>query len=273
MLNIKPIIQVLLLFSFFGTVLNVYAVDEIKLLKPLLGMDKRERHKDEVIFRALEITIPEFGPYLYKTIDVDMTPGRALISIRRGELINTYIAASSDIWDKSATAIKIPIRRGLMSYRLLLIHRANLDKFENVQTLEDLNMLTAGFQRDWAITGVFEKANMNMMTSHTFEGLFSMLEKRRFDYTPRAIYEAYDELNTRKDKLPNLMVEPHLALYIPLVTYVYVSKNAPRIAQRIEAGLKKMSANGDLDKLLDKYYEEDIKKADLANRKIIYFDK
>ncbi|MEP1386053.1 MAG: hypothetical protein ABJK64_19900 [Paraglaciecola sp.] len=261
------------MFTLCSFVTEVYSIDEVKLLKPLLGMDKRERHKDEVIFRALEITIPEFGSYLYHAVDVNMTPGRALYSISDGELINTYIAASSKTWDERAIAIKIPIRRGLMSYRLLLIHKADLDKFANIKTLEDLNILTAGLQRDWVITEMFEQANMNMTTSHTFEGVFSMLEKRRFDYTPRAIYEAYDELNTRRNKLPNLMVEPNLALYIPLVTHVYVSKSAPRIAQRIEAGLRKMEKNKELDKLLNKYYEEDIKRADLANRRVIYFDK
>ena len=79
-----------------------------------------------------------------------------------------------------------------------------------------------------------------MLTSSDFEGLFQMLNSGRFDYFPRTVYEAYNELENRSDVLNNIVVEPTLALYIPSKSYVYVSNNAPRIAQRLEYGLKIM---------------------------------
>ncbi len=253
------------------------ATDSIKILKPILGFDKRAQHKDEVIIRSLEITEAEFGPFTFEAVNVDMTPSRALASIKTGNLINTFIAPASDVWDKSAIPIKVPIRQGLLSYRLLLINKQDLTKYKGVQTLDELNQLTAGLQHGWITTKIFKELEMNMITGHNFEGLFLMLNKHRFNYLPRAIYEIYDEFESRKEQLNNVIIEPTLALYLPMVTYVYVSPTEPLIAKRINAGLRKLVATGELTEILNKYYEKDIQKANLSNRHIIkinnpYFD-
>ena len=89
---------------------------------------------------------------------------------------------------------------------------------------------------------------------------------------PRAIYEIYDELNTRKANLKDVVIEPTLALYIPMVSYVYVSPKEPRLAKRIEKGLRIMIATGEIKSILHKYYDDEINRADLNNRTIIKID-
>ncbi|MDO6444477.1 hypothetical protein Q4493_01690 [Colwellia sp. 1_MG-2023] len=247
----------------------LYALDTVRFLKPTKGHEKRTLHKDEVILRALQLTEPEFGDYKIDTFTVDMTPSRAQQYIKEGKVLNTFINPSNKEWDKHAIAIKIPIRLGLISYRLLLVNKANLPAFKEVKTLEQLSQLTAGLQSSWVTTKVFNELEMSLVKSHTFEGLFLMLNKQRFDYLPRAIYEAYDELNIRKERIKNVVIEPNLALYLPMVTYIYVSKTEPRLARRLKLGLEKLLASGELKTILDKYYEEDIKRANLKNRTII----
>lgn len=251
---------------------QVAAVDTVKILKPLLGHDKRSKHKDEVILRALQVTQDEFGPYKFKTVDGNMSPGRALISMQDGNIINTFIAPSNDEWNTNTTVIKIPVRQGLLSYRLLLVHKSSLDKFSQVKTLEDISKLSAGLHNDWVTTDVFRHAKMNVVTAHNYEGLFLMISRNRFDYMPRAIYEIYDELETRKADLKNVVVEPNIALYVPMVSYVYVSPKEPRLAKRIETGLRKLVETGEIKEILHKYYEEDIERANLQNRILIKVD-
>jgi len=41
------------------------------------------------------------------------------------------------------------------------------------------------------------------------------------------------------------------------------------LAKRIETGMKKIIANGELDKLFDRYYADDIARANLSGRKVI----
>ena len=265
------LISMLIIMAAFASP-QVLAVDTVKILKPLLGHDKRSKHKDEVILRALQVTEDEFGPYKFQTIDGNMSPGRALISMQNGTIINTFIAPSNDDWNTHATVIKIPIRQGLLSYRLLLVHKSSVDKFSKVKTLEDISKLTAGLHNDWVTTSVFKKSQLKVLTAHNYEGLFLMLSRNRFDYMPRAIYEIYDELNTRKTDLKNIVVEPTIALYVPMVSYVYVSPKEPRLAQRIEKGLRILVASGEIKTILHKYYQEDIDRADLKNRTIIKID-
>jgi hypothetical protein len=263
------LLNLLVCIFFLGFILESKASDTIRMLKPILAADKRADHKDEIITRALELTVPEFGPFNFKIVNVDMTPGRALSATKNGELINLFIAPHNEIWDKGTIPIKIPIRQGLLSYRLLLIHKRDLKKFENVENIDDLKVLIAGLQGHWVTTKIFKDLGFNLQIGNNFEGLFHMLDRGRFDYFPRAIYEIYDELNSRKSELPNILIEPTLALYLPMKTYVYVSPKAPRVAKRMESGLSQMLANGDMKAILEKYYGEDISKANLKNRRII----
>lgn len=248
---------------------QVTAIDKVKLLNPLAGHDKRSQHKDEVILRALQVTEADFGPFQFETIDIHMTPKRATTSLKDGIIINTYVGPSSELWDNMGISIKIPIRQGLLNYRLLLINESKLPIFSQVKTLDDLRKLNAGLQFDWVTTQVFKQQEMTLSTAHNYEGLFQMLESERFDYIPRAVYEAYDEIKVRTSESSNIVVEPTLALYLPMPTYVYVSPKEPRIAERIESGLRKLISSGEITEILIKYYAEDIKRADLKNRRII----
>jgi len=132
-----------------------------------------------------------------------------------------------------------------------------------------LKKFRVGLQSDWITTKIFKELGMNVITAHNFEGLFLMLDKQRSDYIPRAIYEIYDEFNNRKTKLNNVVIEPTLALYLPMVSYVYVSASAPNIAKRVNSGLQKLARTGELKNIFNKYYEEDVRKANLKNRRII----
>jgi len=269
--------SVCIVFALF-IVHGAHAVDHIRMHSPVLGEDKRKMHKDEVLRRALEISEQNFGTFTLDFVNIEIPTARALRVIETGKLINVFIAAANDDWDNIATPIKIPVRFGQLSYRLLLVNKNNLDKFKAIDSLSDLKELTGGLQKGWALHDIFKKANIKMITGSNFEGLFLMLNSGRFDYLPRAIYEAYDELENREGILNNIVVEPTLALYIPTVSYVYVSNESPRIVKRLEYGLEQMVKNGELKTLFNKYYKEDIIRANLQNRKIIriensYFSK
>ncbi len=95
-----------------------------------------------------------------------------------------------------------------------------------------------------------------------------MLNRHRFDYIPRGVYEIYDELNSRQAMLKDIVVEPTIVLHIPTSSYVYVSLTEPLLAKLIESGVHKLLASGELKEILNKYYANDIKRANLSERKI-----
>lgn len=261
----KYLYIITLLFPLF----NSYAGDVIKTVTPISGGGKSSAYKQEVILRALELSQGSHGDFTIKNTAINMKPLRAIRSIKEGELINVAIIAANKEWDDNTLVIKIPIRGGTLSYRLLLINKVNESKFSKIESLSDLEELTVGLQNDWSTTPIFENSLLPTMKSQNFEGIFLMLNSQRVDYIPRAIYEVFNELNMRKSALENVMVAPDIALYIPMVTYIYVSPKHPRIAERLSLGLKELVKTGELRAIFDKYYAQDIEKSNLNTRTVI----
>lgn len=258
--------MVLMLFS-----CSIFALDDVKLYSPSWGA-KSTQYKHTVLKRALEVTRAEYGPYSTKITDIDIKPKRLIALMQTSAMVNAAVFAAEELWDNSATAIRVPIRGGSLSYRLLLVNKNNLDKFASVTNLSELKALTPGLVNDWSTTTVMEDASFQVVKSQHFEGLFSMLESGRIDYVPRAIYEIYDELENRQNKFPDIVIEPTLALMIPMVSYVYVAPSEKRLAERLNKGLHQLHETGELKKIFDDFYAQEFNRATLDSRRLIKID-
>lgn len=253
-----------ILFSY-----SAYAIDVIKTVTPISGGGKSTAYKNEVLLRALELSEEEFGLFSIKNTIVNMKPDRAIASMQSGDLINVAIIAANKEWDQKTIAIRTPIRGGTLSYRLLLANKEDAQYLSSISTLPELKKLVAGLQNDWSTTEIFKTSSIPRIISQNFEGLFLMLDRHRIDYIPRAIYEIFDELSSRNNKLENVMIAPNVALYIPMVSYIYVSPQEKIIAARLTLGLKKLTQSGELRRIFDKYYAKDIALSQLKGRNII----
>jgi hypothetical protein len=74
--------------------------------------------------------------------------------------------------------------------------------------------------------------------------------------------------NDRKEDYPDLAIDQHLALFIPLPTYFFVTPKKPELARRIEEGLIVMIYDGSFDRFFQERYADVIADANLENRKI-----
>jgi hypothetical protein len=261
-------IRIGLIFVLYMFHHSAYPLDTVKFQRQQMSV-KKTSHNIKVIRRSLEITQPEYGSFKLEIVDVDMSAIRMRSATADGKIINTVIVPASEQWDKHNIPVRIPVRLGLLSYRILLVNEVDLPSFDKVTTLHELNNFTAGLVKGWTTTEIYKSNKMNFVATGHFNGMFQMLDKQRFDYIPRGIYEIYDELEERNTLLKSVVVEPSLALYIPTSSYVYVSPTQPRLAKRIELGLGKLMANGELKEILFEFYESDIKRANLAGRKIL----
>lgn len=256
-------------FVVFTMANKCLAVDTIKLLQPPPEIDTRVAYKNELIKLVLEQTKDEFGEYAIEFVSSHLVRSRAMQELIKGALINVFISPADINLEQNATAIRIPIRKGILGYRLLLIYKQGEARFKAINNADELKLLVAGLQSEWSTTKIMAKEGYKILRVHNYESLFKMLNARRFDYIPRGVHEIYDELEARSKNMDNLMIEPHILLLMPLPTYTYVSPNEKRLATRIETGLKKIIANGELDKLFDRYYADDIARANLNERTVI----
>ena len=114
--------------------------------------------------------------------------------------------------------------------------------------------------------------DFNVVTGSCYEGLFHMLINDRFDYFPRGVNEIFQEHTIRQKSLPQMVIEPTKALYLPLPTYVFVSPKHPELAQRIETGLRAIIQDGSFNRLFRKFHQDNIRKANLDQREIFTLD-
>jgi len=245
------------------------AKDVLKINKGSSSKDVRSQYNLKILHKAMQLTEPEFGEYELKVVSRGIPSLRLREMVVEGEHINIAMVVSTPEWEAAAVPIRIPLRRGILNYRLLLINKKNQETFLEINSIEKLKEKSVGLRRHWATWQTLTKLGYNVVNAYSYDAIFSMLDKGRFDYIPRGVHEIYDEINLRKDELKNLTVEPNLALYIPAPFYVFVSPKEPRLIKRFELGLNRMAKQGILEDMLNTHYGDFLKRANFKKRLIL----
>ena len=261
-------------FSFLMFVLSFFsfqsnAIDIVTVNVGESKDDSRILFKNELVKLALDITKEEYGEYKIVTNPNRMNIARAFRELEKGKNLSLTFAHTRPEFEQMANPIRVSIRGGIDSYRLLVIRKGQQALFNGVKTLEDLQQRKVGLSPNWTTHKIMAENGFNIVDTPNYASMFRMLEQGRFDFMPRAINEVYDELALYKPIDEGIEVLPNIALYIPSVSYMFVSRSQPRIFQRLNSGLHATSINGDLSKLTDKYYKTFITRAKLQNRRII----
>lgn len=173
-----------------------------------------------------------------------MTRDRVLLELKKGEFLNVVAEAAQPIWDQQLIPVEIPIRRGIQGLRIFIVRQHNENLLNDISSIDQLARIPTGVGLQWSILPAMQQANFNLFKGSNYDGLFGMLAKDRFLTFNRGINEAYQELEQYKHIYPDLIVDSHILLHIPLATYYYVSPKYPEIAKRIKAGLLKLINEG-----------------------------
>lgn len=253
-----------LLFAALAPPVPAHGAIVVRYPRPESGPDERSRYT----LRLLELALQRApAPYRVELNPVRMQQGRALVQLRNNEGIDVLSTMTSSEREAQLQPIRIPIDKGLIGWRLLLIRKADAGRFVAPLTLASLKKLKAGQGSDWPDTPIMRANGLKVYGTSNYEALFNMLESGRIDYFPRAVSEIWTELELHEDALA---VEPSVVLRYPTAIYYFVRKGDKRLAADLTAGLEQMIADGSFDKLFDEFYGEMIRKADLKNRSVIH---
>lgn len=148
--------------------------------------------------------------------------------------------------EQQLRAIRIPLERGLMGFRMLTIRQSQFDKFNQISSLQQLHKLTACQGLSWPDTKILQHAGLKVLTSPVYENLFKQVNAGRCDYFPRGLHEGQTELRERAALYPELVRYPNLMLHYPFAIYFFTGKQNETLAQWIEHGLEMMIADGEL---------------------------
>ncbi|ASP36397.1 hypothetical protein [Labrenzia sp. VG12] len=162
--------------------------------------------------------------------------------------------------------MRVPLHKGLQGIRLFLINKRDQQDLSEVKTLKDLQRFPTGSGEQWSITPVLRDSGFHVVTAEGQRELYEMLRLRRMITFGRGVFEIFEELEKYGAGYPELVVEDHLALFVPLPVYFFVSPRHPELARHIETGLQRMIEDGSFDEHFLKYHGEDIEKASLSRR-------
>src|SRR5471030_1024820 len=198
----------------------------------------------------------------------------ALLKLSLSKVGNPYRLAASPAQMQQGRALRLPIRipidRGLIGWRLLLIRAQDRALFAPVATATALAPLRAGQGHDWPDTEVLRANHLAVFTSTAYDRLFKMLARGHIQYFPRSVIEIWQEIAAHPEL--RLGAADGIALHYPEALYFFVNKSNTALAAKVERGLRLAIADGSMQKLFDEYYGEAIARAGLARRSIIALD-
>lgn len=231
--------------------------------RPEADSDQRGQYHVRLLEMALDRANSEFR---VQRSAVRMQQGRALLMLGQNKGIDIVCFMTSAEREASFLPIRIPVDKGLIGWRLLLISKAKARQPDGWTTIDQLKRLRAGQGSDWPDTDILRSNGFLVHGTSNYEGLFSMLSQGRIDYFPRSVNEVWNEADAHADQLE---VEPSLVLRYPSASYFFVRKGNDKLAADVTAGLEKMIADGSFDKLFYEYYGDILKRSGLKDRRVI----
>lgn len=228
----------------------------------------RDRYTYHVLTAALDASSAQYGPYRLRTSPLAMERDRLMQELLQGKLVNLSAQITSLEWEQKLIPIRIPVDKGLSGFRISLIDGRRQALFSAVHTLGQLKGIPIGAGRQWSSAAVYQDSGFAVALGNSTAGLHSMLAADRFQHFPRGIEEAVYEQAAYAQAFPELAVERSFVIYIPLPRYFFVSPGQPRLARRLEAGLRALIADGSFERMFHEFYDDLIEKVGLRKRRV-----
>ncbi len=215
--------------------------------------DGRPGYFFEVLDLALSKTAQTHGPYRVTVVPEVMSLERALTQLRSGRTLDVVFTAPNPGLTDDLRAVPISLIKELNNYRVLLIRDGEQARFDGIRTVAQLKQLTAGLGLQWVDTKILEHNGFTVEGSARHENLFRMLAAKRFDFFPRGLYEFQSDFERYRHL--GLAIENKLFLYYEAPFFFFVGPGNPKLADRLEQGLRAAIADGSFDRLLMSYPE------------------
>ncbi|XZG69957.1 substrate-binding periplasmic protein [Chitinibacteraceae bacterium HSL-7] len=214
------------------------------------------RHDPQLdyVLEILKLGLAESGhTYRLQQSDRVMVQSRAIESMRRGEGPQDVIWTMTDPdRERELIPIRIPIYRGLIGWRQLLIRGDDAARFARIRSKADLQHEAMGQMHDWPDTTILRANGFDVRSAPSYEHLFEMLAAGRFDAFPRAVTEIRPELASHGN-LP-ITIAPRLLIRYPTAFYFFVAPSRPQLSRDLARGLERAIASGQFQAVFERHF-------------------
>ena len=228
--------------------IQILAADVVRY--PWLGYDKflYDDYYQKLLKLALDKSKDKYGEYELEQVRVPTNQGRAVDLIQHNKYINVFWTMTSKEREDSLMPVRIPLFKGLGGCRVFLVNDDQVNDFKTL-SLTQLKKRNAGQGHDWPDTKILAANGFTVSTGREHDGMFSMLQHRRFDYFPRAIYEAINEVSLYE----GLALDEHFILYYDSPMFFFVSKDNQALHDRLSYGLKVAINDGSFEQFFESH--------------------
>lgn len=155
--------------------------------------------------------------------------------------INVFFSGYSPDRQHRLRQVDIPLTRGLLGYRLLVVKHSRLNELSAIHDLTSLQNYRIGSGLGWSDNDILLANDIELVTSR-YENLWRMLTAERFDLFHRGIQEVFTEL--AKPERNDLSILPGVMLQFRFDYFFYVSQRRPDLQQILTLGLENAYNNG-----------------------------
>lgn len=242
---------------------NIWAKDLIVYPQP----EALDDHRGTYAVELLRLALTE------ASVDADLQPSstlmmqeRSFTELKKGALQVMWTMTTRQR-EAEALPIRIPIYKGLIGWRLPLVHASRSDLLASIRNIQQLAAFDAGQARDWPDASLLQANGLPVTTAASYSGLFQMLGRQRFDYMPRSVVEVWDEAQAHRTD--GVIVDPHILLHYPAAVYFFVNKQNTALAQKISTGLERALSDGKFNRLFYRHHAKAIEQARISQRTVI----
>ena len=218
---------------------------------------------------ALEKTRPDYGDY--ELLDaIRMNKARMRLEVQTPGKNALFIV---DSWPQKTphpevSLIPFPIDLGILGYRVCFVGADRADDLAGVRTLAQLQAFSQGSGKGWQDADILRHNGFQVQEVDNYESLFRMVARGRVDLFCRGANEILAEWETHHPRLPTLTVDPHVALFYPLIHAFYSHATYHKERERIQLGLRLAWQDGSLKRLWRQHFQPSLAFTQLASRQL-----
>ncbi|PCK03612.1 MAG: hypothetical protein COA42_20390 [Alteromonadaceae bacterium] len=225
-------------------------------------------HREQYYFDMIRLAARKSGltVHLKHRLMPELRENRAILELQKGT-IDIYWMATNTERERSLRPIRMPLYKGLIGWRVMLVSEGKTDIFTKLKSLEEIKKLVAGQGHDWPDSDILEANGYTVHRSSSWSGLFELVNLRRVDYFPRSAVEIQTELAI----FPSLKleIEPSVVFQYPMPYYLFLNKSNEDLAVALENGFYKAVDDGDFDLIFYRYFGKHLKSLNLSKRQKI----
>jgi hypothetical protein len=233
------------------------------------AQDVRNQYDIALLQLSLEKTRASYGDFQLQP-SPPMNTQRAQQELEKGTYTNFIIKQSYNPVAELRGVLRgrYEVDLGVVGYRVCFTRQGLLPALAAVTTSTQLNPYLFGLGNGWMDVEILRHNGLRVMEVGSYESLFPMAARGRFDLFCRGINEVVDEEPLAR-KQAGLVLEPTLMLYYDLPRFFYAHARDREALARVEAGIRLAAADGSLQALWQRYYLPSVQRVQPQQRRLL----